>query len=243
MQFASLPQSKSLVQATSQSTGCAHCGFKSMLFNQLTACELERLSQSKTKRVFKKGELIFSEGQKIREFTCLQNGLVKMSKRIENRKEQIISLALAESFIGFLSIFSEEKYNYSATALKETTVCFIDIEIIREIILKNGAFAMNALTKISKVSDEIIFNRANFCTRQLRGKMAYLLIVFAENIFYNTKFEVPLTRREMGELIDVSTENVIRTLSEFKKDQILKIEGSSIEILNFGLLERVSKFG
>ena len=41
----------------------------------------------------------------------------------------------------------------------------------------------------------------------------------------------------MGEQIDMSTENVIRILSEFRKDKILRIEGSLIEITNFSLLE------
>lgn len=231
------------MQTILKSTHCAQCDFKSLLFNKLNTRQLERLNQSKSEKLFKKGDLIISEGETIKEFIYLQHGLVKLSKRTENRKEHIISLALPKSFIGFLSVFSEEKYSYSITAINEATLCFIDIELIREIILKNGAFAMTVLTKISKVSDDIIFSRVNICTRQLRGRIAYLLIIFAKEIFCNARFEVPITRREIGELIDVSTENVIRILSEFRKDNILKIEGSFLEIINFSLLEKVSRFG
>jgi CRP-like cAMP-binding protein len=222
---------------------CAQCDFKSLLFDKLNPKELERLNNSKTEKVFQKGDLIISEGQEIKEFIYLQRGLVKMSKHTGNQKNHIISLALPKSFIGFLSVFSEAQYSYSITALNEATLCFIDIELIRKTILKNGAFALNVLTKISKVSDEIIFSRVNISARQLRGRIAYLLIIFSREIFYNTRFEVPITRREMGELIDMSTANVIRILSEFRKDKILKIDRSYIEILSYSSLEKVSKFG
>ena len=99
------------------------------------------------------------------------------------------------------------------------------------------------LSKISQVSDEIIHNRVNICSKQLRGRIAYLLIMFSKEIYYNTKFDLPLTRKEFGELIDMSTENVIRILSEFRKDGLIQIDGAHIEIQNFESLEKISKFG
>ena len=93
------------------------------------------------------------------------------------------------------------------------------------------------------MSDEIIKRRVNICSKQLRGRISYLLITFAKEIYFNTKFDLPLTRKEFGELIDMSTENVIRILSEFRKDELIKIDGSKIEILNFESLDKISRFG
>ena len=90
---------------------------------------------------------------------------------------------------------------------------------------------------------KIIKNRINICSKQLRGRIAYLLVYFAKEIYINTKFNLPITRRELGELIDMSTENVIRILSEFRKDGLIRIQGNQIEILNFDMLKRISKFG
>jgi len=102
---------------------------------------------------------------------------------------------------------------------------------------------MDGLAKISQVSDEIIHRRVNICSKQLRGRIAYLLIFFSKDIYHNTKFELPLTRKEFGELIDMSTENVIRILSEFRKDKLIEIDGSKIEIINFESLDKISRFG
>jgi len=231
------------MQETLKTTHCANCDFSSILFKNLSLSEYDKLNKAKKEYVFKKGQKIISEGHQITEFIYLQKGLVKMSKQSENKKDHIISIALPRSFIGFLTVFSQDRYGYSITALEETTLCFIEIELIREIILNNGGFALNVLSKISEVSDEIIYKRVNIYSKQIRGRIAYLLIVFSKEIFFKTRFELPVTRREIGELIGMSTANVIRILSEFQRDNIVKINKSAIEITNFSMLEKVSKYG
>ena len=224
-------------------THCAECTFRSLLFDHVSAPDLDKLNRSKIEYLFESGEIIIHEGQPIREFVYLQKGLVKLSRRTQDGKDHIISISMPKSFIGFLSVFSEEHYKYTITAIQDSILCFIDIETIREIIHKNGAFAMNVLKKISKVSDEIIFSRVNICSRQMRGRIAYLLILFAKDVFINSRFELPITRREIGELVDLSTANVIRVLSEFRKDGILQVDGHHFKIMNFQVLERFANFG
>ncbi len=41
----------------------------------------------------------------------------------------------------------------------------------------------------------------------------------------------------------MTTENVIRTLSEFRKDNIIKINGKIIEITDFKRLKQICEFG
>jgi CRP/FNR family transcriptional regulator len=67
--------------------------------------------------------------------------------------------------------------------------------------------------------------------------------MFAKQVYFKSKFHLPLSRKEIAELIDMSTENVIRILSEFRRDEIIRIDGSLIEILNIGQLERLCRFG
>jgi len=47
----------------------------------------------------------------------------------------------------------------------------------------------------------------------------------------------------MAEYVGMTTENVIRTLSEFRKDGILKIYGKTIQIVNMDTLRSISEFG
>lgn len=62
-------------------------------------------------------------------------------------------------------------------------------------------------------------------------------------IYIGHKFNLPISRREIAELINMTTENVIRILSEFRKDKIINIDGKGIEIINLPLLEKISELG
>ncbi len=222
---------------------CSTCSFRSLLFDKLTNEELEILDRHRTFRNFKKGETIVAEGQKVDTFLYLKTGLIKLSKFTQNKKNHIISIAKPKTFIGLLTVFSDHYFQYTITAIEPSSICFIEIETIKRLIGANGFFALDVLGKICNVSDEIIKNRVNICSKQLRGRIAYLLVYFAKEIYNNARFNLPITRRELGELIDMSTENVIRILSEFRKDGLIGIHGNQIEIMNFEMLKRISKFG
>ena len=222
---------------------CTECTFSSLLFDTLEFEELEKMDHSRTEVKYEKGEDILVEGDRIKNFVYLKKGLVKLSKKTENQKDHIISFAKPKTFIGFLTVFSHDTYQYTLSALEESILCFIDIDVVKNTIKENGTFALDVLAKISQVSDEIIKRRVDICSKQLRGRISYLLITFAKEIYFNTKFDLPLTRKEFGELIDMSTENVIRILSEFRKDQLIHIDESKIEILNFESLDKISRFG
>ena len=222
---------------------CNKCAFRSVLFNQLSDDELIDLNLNKVEKKFYVKESVVGQGKPIKEFLYLKEGLLKLVKKDGLAKEHIISIAKPLNFIGFLSVFSNDKYQYSITAIEDSIVCFIDLETLKSTVRKNGDFALEVLEKFSKVSDDIIQFRMMIDRRQLRGRIAYILVMLAKQVYFKSKFNLPLSRKEIAELIDMSTENVIRILSEFRKDNIIKIDGSCIEILNIGQLERICRFG
>ncbi len=97
---------------------------------------------------------------------------------------------------------------------------------------------------MSKVADTIILESLEIRKKHLRGRVAYLADLFCQKRYiYTEEFELPLTRKEMAEYVGMTTENVIRTLSEFRRDGILKIYGKTIQIANMESLRSISEFG
>ena len=224
-------------------SNCTECAFRSVLFENLSTEELDYLNSYKVEKKYFKGESIVEENDLINEFLYLKKGLVKLYKVDRNDREHIISIARPLNFVGFLSVFSKDKYQYSIKAIEESIVCYIDLKPLKEILVKNGLFAMEVLEKINKITDDILGNRMNICSKQLRGRIAFILLYFSKEVYIKPEFELPLSRKEIADLIEMSTENVIRILSEFRKDDIIRIDGSKIEIINMEALERINKFG
>ncbi|MBU8893139.1 MAG: Crp/Fnr family transcriptional regulator [Bacteroidales bacterium] len=224
-------------------SNCKDCIYRSWAFKNLSAEELKVINVKKTEKFYRKGENICLEGDEISSFMYLQTGLVKLFKTELNSKEHIISIAKPKDFIGLLSIFSNTKQIYSITAIEDSIVCFVNLEIIKKFIKTNGIFAIDFFEKISAVSDSVIKTRIDINTRQLRGRIAYILLFFSKHIYGSSKFNLPISRKEVAELIDMSTENVIRVLSEFRKDNLIQIEGKNIEVLDIKRLEKIYELG
>lgn len=56
------------------------------------------------------------------------------------------------------------------------------------------------------------------------------------------KIDIELTREELAGLVETATETVIRLLSEFKKDNLVELEGKKIIVLDIKGLARLSDF-
>ena len=222
---------------------CEICIYKSYLFNHLTKQEVSWVNLNKTEIVIEKGEVIYQEGEEIKYLVYLREGLMKLYKTGAGRTQQIISIATPRDFIGLLSVFSNTEYIYSLAALEDSSLCMIDINVIKKIILQNGKFALNLIEKMSWISDVVLSNKVELGIKQLRGRIAHILLMFADQVYESDIYELPVSRKEIGELIDMRTENVVRILSEFRKDQLIGIEGKKIEIKNKPMLKKISELG
>ncbi len=224
-------------------SACHTCTLKSLLFTKMSNEELEYVNGFRQEIEFEKGELIIKANDPVKEFLYLKKGLVKLIKTDTHDKERIISIARPLDFVSLLSTFSDTNYSYSITALEKSVVCSIGLESMKDVIRKNGAFALELMQQISKSTNFVLQATYDIDNKQLRGRIAYILLWFAQKIYHKNSFDLPISRREIGELINMTTENVIRILSEFRKDGIIKIDGKNIAIEKMDMLEKISKSG
>jgi CRP-like cAMP-binding protein len=222
---------------------CANCDFRDVVFSYLTDPVVEELCDHKEEQFFRKGEIINHEGEKISDFKYLKSGLVKLYRRMPNGDEQVITITRPFEFVSNMSIFSEERYQYSVSALEDSVVCMVKLEFIKELFLKNGGFAMGLLTKISRINDKIISQTLDIRQKNLIGRVAFVLLYFTNDIYKSRVFDLPVSRKEIADYIGMSTANVIRTLSDFKKEGIIRVFGKTIEVVDVGKLEIISKHG
>jgi CRP/FNR family transcriptional regulator len=219
------------------------CELRELFVQNLDEENMEIICSGKVEKEYSAGEIIVKEGTRIQDFSYLKSGLVKLYRSDPSGREQIITIAKPMDYVSLLSVFSDKHYNYSVSALEDSVTCNLNMEDIRSLIHMNGKLALNLLGKMSRVADTIILESLEIRKKHLRGRVAYLLIYFSETVYYSKEFDLPLTRKEMAEYVGMTTENVIRTLSEFRKDGILKIYGKTIQISNMDSLRSISEFG
>jgi len=222
---------------------CVSCDFREVVFSFLEDPSIEELCDHKEEQFFRKGEIINHEGEKISNFKYLKSGLVKLYRRTPNGDEQVITITRPFEFVSNMSIFSEERYQYSVSALEDSVVCMVKLDFIKELFLKNGGFAMTLLTKISRINDKIISQTLDIRQKNLIGRVAFVLLYFTNDIYKSRVFDLPVSRKEIADYIGMSTANVIRTLSDFKKEGIIRVFGKTIEVVDVAKLEVISRHG
>ncbi len=212
--------------------GCKMCIYSSPLFEGLNDEELSYLATKSSQGFYRKSEIIFNEKEEIRHLSFLKKGLLKLSKKDEEGKCHIINIAKPNDCVGLLSVFSNTHYNYSLSALEDSMIYYVDVASLKYVISNNGQFGLKMMASISRVADKVINNTFEINNKNLRGRIALILLDFAESIYGKDVFECPVSRKEMGQLIGMTTENVIRILSEFRRDGIIEISGKTIKVLN-----------
>lgn len=222
---------------------CIDCDFKDVVFSYLDEESFQQLCRNKEEQFYRKGEVINHEGERISNFKYLKSGLVKLYRRTPGGDEQIITITRPFEFVSNMSIFSEEKYQYSVSALEDSEVCIVKLDHIKELFLKNGGFAMGLLSRISVINDKIIRQTLDIRQKNLVGRVAFVLLYFTNEIYNSRVFDLPVSRKEIADYIGMSTANVIRTLSDFKKEEIIRVFGKTIEVVDIEKLEIISKRG
>lgn len=232
-----------IVPTQKKKCNCISCELRNLVFTSLDDKDIELVCDVREEIVFSKGEVIHREGDTIRDFKYLKTGLVKLYRVAENGDEQIITITRPFEFVSNTNIFNQETYRYSLSALEDSVVCSIRIDLIRELILKNGKFALNLITALSRTAENIISLGLEIRKRNLAGRVAYVLLYFSGEIYHSRIFDLPVSRKEVADLISMSSANVIRTFSEFRRDGIIKTNGRTIEITDIKKLEVISKRG
>jgi len=221
---------------------CNNCGLKSPMFNHLSEKELELVSNNKFEVKFRKGEIVRKQGTFLSHVISINSGLVKLYIEGYQEKNLILRIIKSQNFIGGPGMYYDQRHHYSVIALVETSACFIDIKIFKQIIHSNPDFAADFMKDISKNMLSSFDRLISLSQKQIPGRMADALLYLSQSIFESNTIPSLITKNELSELTSMSKDSVIRILREFKNEGILKLN-QGIEIIYPDKLVKISNIG
>ena len=216
------------------------------VFTVLTPKEKEFLKQNYTCAFYKKGEIIFKEGDKPMGLMILAEGKVKIFKEGVGGREQIVRMAKPVGFIGYRALFAEEHHHCTGVAIEDSTICTIDRDTIYKLLKSNSDLCLSI---IKAFATELGFSNNRTVTltqKHIRGRLAESLIFLKDTYGFEddqTTIKIYLSREDIANLSNMTTSNAIRTLSTFASEGVIGIDGRKIKILDLPKLERISELG
>jgi len=192
---------------------------------------------------FKKGETVCKRGAFASHIYFLEEGLVKVYLE-EKNKNLILTLFTKNNLLGMSSIFEgNNKLPYSVSTYTDSRIRMIDIQVFRQLLKQNSEFSYRIINLLNEKTAQIYGRFFSLTQKQLHGRLADILLCLSNRIFKSHRFDLPLSRADLGDLTGMSTESVIRIMKEFKEDGLIDMQCKSIELLDIPRLERISEFG
>ncbi|MGN6476670.1 MAG: Crp/Fnr family transcriptional regulator [Flavipsychrobacter sp.] len=223
---------------------CETCTVKDKsIFCHLQMDELITIDEHKSCIPYKKGQIIFNEGNYPLGVYCINKGKVKLAHAGQDGKEQIVKLAKEGDVRGYRSMLSSERYNASAIALEDTQICFISKEVFFSLLRKNPTLSLEIIRMLA-LELRLTENRlTDIAQKPVRERMAEALLFLKETYGFekdNATISVVLSREDIANLVGTATETAIRLLSEFKHDKIVVFVGKKIKILDMDKLVKTA---
>lgn len=222
---------------------CERCSLESAsLFKHLSPEEVQTLNYEKDFRQYKRGDILYQEGNRISGFYCVNSGIIKVFKTGFDGKEQIIRFAKKGDIIAYRSVLSNELACTSAKVIEDCQVCFIPSEILIQFIKTNSAYSLELLKLACHELGEANSFITDIAQKTVRERLAEILLLLVNDFGLDDEqfLKVSLTREELANIVGTATESVIRLLSEFKTDKLVELNGRKIKILNRRGLEKIS---
>lgn len=216
------------------------------VFRNVPKNQLEILVQNHSYAHYRKGEIIFKEGEKPLGLISLSAGKVKILKEGVGGREQILRMVRPAGLLGYKALFAGIPFSATAIALEDSTICIIEKDAFMSLVKMSPTLSLNI---IKMVAMELGFSDSrtiSLTQKHIRGRLAESLIVLRDTYGFETDgmtIKVYLSREDIANLSNMTTSNAIRTLSTFASEEVIAIDGRKIKILNTGRLEKISALG
>lgn len=232
---------------SSLNTPCELCASrKYSLLSDLSQAQVCSISDNKNLISHRKGQVLYYEGTRPLGIYCISNGVVKIYKTASNGKEQIIHLAQKGDFLGYAALLGEENYSNTAMIIEDAKICFIPRESFLTTLSTNSLFFKRITKALSHEIGVMEEKLTDATQKSIRERLAYLLLQLAESYGIeggeSQRINLLLSREEIAGMVGTATESVIRLLSEFKKDDLIELNGKQIIIKDKRGLARLSDF-
>ncbi|MFD2697642.1 response regulator [Mesonia sediminis] len=180
----------------------------------------------------KRNRFIYQEGEHANFIYLIIKGVVKTQRMAVNGKELITALFQADDFLGFSSFDENTAYEETATAVENCLLTRISKTKLKEILVVNKELALELMNVMNEKLSNTKLQLLQMAYGSVRKKTAQTILQFLEVLNPKQEETIKISRGDLASVAGIATESLIRTLSQFKKDGLIDIDGRNIKILD-----------
>ncbi len=212
-------------------------------FSGLSREQLDDVGRIAVEKRFRKGEVIFSEGDEGDGFYLVIDGRVKIFKLSADGKEHILHVFAAGQPFGEVPVFAGEQFPANAAAIADTRAVFFPRAAFLALIGKNPLLAMKMLSDLSLKLRQFTLQIENLSLKEIPSRLASYLLYLASEQSQTDQVDLNISKGQLASLIGTIPETLSRIFAKLSTQGLIKVEGRKIFLLNPGGLQELSDAG
>jgi len=202
---------------------------------------LDAFIENRSTSKFRKKQVIYTEGHHPARLYYVLKGKVKTYKINDDGKEFVIGLYSEGDFLGYTALLEDNLYKESAEALEDSEIAMIPKNEFNELINCNREVMQKFVLLLANNITDKEAQLLGLAYNSLRKKVADTLVTLSKKYKTdkNKPFAINISRENLANIAGTAKESLIRTLSDFKDEQLIDIVHGDIVVLDEKKLERL----
>lgn len=204
-------------------------------WNALTLDELDLFNRNVVCRTYPAGQMIFMQGDPCKGLYLVERGLVAVRKVDDEGQSAIVRLAYQGNTLGYRPFLAKGNHRASAEVIETANICFIDAKTMHGLLISNPQLGVKFLEHTARALGEAEERLFQIAALSVRTRIIHLLVLLRDRYGTTTSdgtlfVELPMTRRDLAEMIGARPESVSRALRDIQKEGLLDMSGRTVRV-------------
>ncbi len=191
--------------------------FKNLwLFEGLSKEQLKKIERIGLKKIIKKGNAVFLQGEAANEMFLIKHGRIKLNKIHEDGSEVTLDFRKAGDTIGENIFSGESEYPLSAWAIEDTVTCGFNINAFDKLVLMNPEIGLKVIrsmsNKISSITDRLESMSENSLEDRLYNVLSNIAKEHGTKVDKGFELKIPLTHEDLGFLVGAHRVSITKAM-------------------------------
>jgi len=186
-----------------------------------------------------RGCLLFSEGETAAGFYVISAGRVKIYKLSPDGKERILHIVHSGDTFAEAAIFGDGRYPAFAETLCPTEMVFLPGREFLDLLHRRSDIAINMIAGLSLFLRQFAHQIEELTFKDVPARLAGYLLTLKPQA--DGSYQLPVNKSQLASNLGTVSETLSRSLRKLADEELIRVEGKRIEILDRKYLETLSQ--
>lgn len=201
-------------------------------FEGLSQKQYDELARIAVDRSYKRGQVIFSEGDEGKGFYVLIEGKAKIFKLSPEGKEQILHVLGPGEPFGEAAVFAGQPFPAHAETLEKSRTLFFPRDAFIELIKTDPSLALNMLAILSRRLRKFTVLVEDLSLKEVPARLAAYLLYLSGEQAGSDDLKLDIAKNQLASLLGTIPETLSRVLTRMTRQGLIHIDGSHIKIVD-----------